>query len=735
LNLNSTVSQEFDSSNSASKAFDSSNSATAQIFDGSNTLTSYRLDLDNNAVGSGTVSSISTYSSAANTITVQHTTENFVGKGVGTPLYYNVSSAGGYFATNPRGVVFLKSLVTATTNGSVFQISSVPNGTVIPITNALTGTFQLANEARLFAGNNIDGVTETSVTIVNDTAKTFNGENAGGQFLNNCSFSAGNVSGASGSGIADLTLYTGLMVKYETTGTPPTINSGGDATNGGSTTSLVNGRTYFIDSNFQVGSSINYVVTIKEYPTSSSNINFTSTGTGVHKFTAIGIAVDKDIFHIKDNLYAVNDMLRYSYPSGGHFGVNDAGTELKDYYFVQTLYGQHNFSVNWTVGELSPKTQSFIGLTATQSSVTTLMNAQGFGAGLTFSVTSGTLPAGLTLNTTTGVITGTPSNFSGYAQATIRITATDSFGSTDFVDITFQVNQAPFLYSFTAATFTSGGYTGIDGPPIAAARSAIGQSWTSSYLNMNTNGIQLWTVPQTATYRIDCYGAEGGWSSYYATPRGGYGARMQGDFALTQGDVLQIVVGQSGCRNCSHSQGGRQGGGGGATHVIKADNSVLIIAAGGGGSATTPWDTNTSGDAGQSGTSGTNGGCCRAGSGGYGSSSYANGEVACGGAGWYSNGSYGSGSGGSTGAKRFLEGSRGGEMAYSWGNTGTVGGFGGGGGGGLASGGGGGWSGGGRGEWSSPQRGGGGGSINNGANQYNSGGWQINDGQVIITKL
>jgi hypothetical protein len=64
--------------------------------------------------------------------------------------------------------------------------------------------------------------------------------------------------------------------------------------NGGSTTSLVNGRTYFIESSFQVGSSINYVTTIKEFPTSASNINFTSTGSGTHTFTAIGIAIDKD---------------------------------------------------------------------------------------------------------------------------------------------------------------------------------------------------------------------------------------------------------------------------------------------------------------------------------------------------------------------------------------------------------------------------------------------------------
>jgi len=745
LNLNSTVSQEFDSSNSASKAFDASNSATAQIFDGSNTLTSYRLDLDNNAVASGTVSSISTYSSANNTITVQHTTENFLGKAVGTPLYHNVVSAGGYFASNPRGVVFLKSLVTATTSGSVFQISSVPNGPVISITNALTGTFQLANEARLFAGNNLDSATETTITVVNDAAKTFNGENTGGQYLNNCSFSAGNVSGASGSGVADLSLYAGLMVKYETTGTPPTINAGGDASNGGSTTSLVNGRTYFIDSNFQVGSSINYVVTLKEYPTSSTNINFTGTGTGTHKFTAIGIALDKDLFHIKDHGYAVNDMLRYAYPTSGHFGVNDAGTELKDYYFVQTLYGPHNFSVNWTVGELSPKTQSFIGLVATQSSVTTLMTAQGFGAGLSFAVTSGTLPAGLVLNTSTGVVSGTPSNIAGYSQATVRITATDSFASTDFIDITFQVNPAPFLYAFSAATFTPGGASGMYGPNITQARNGVGNpSWASTYLNMPSyNGHMEWTVPRTATYRIFAQGAGGNYDNCYGY-YGGAGAQMRGDFSLTQGEIVTIAVGQrglSGCasQGCSHNVSG----GNGATWVLRgnkytnaAQSDVMIIAGGGGTPGMYPccngsnYTTNAN-----TGTAGywNNARGGYAADGGSGAGAWSN--HGSGGAGFYSDGSGGASNWYPSAYKNSNNPLRGGYMYTPWGDYGRHGGFGGGGSSGLHSGGSGGWSGGGGGEWCSYGAGGGGGSLNNGASQSNTVGGGNTDGYVTITQL
>jgi hypothetical protein len=581
LNLNSTISQEFDSSNTSSKAFDAANSSTAQVFDGSNTLTSYRLDLDNNAVSAGTVSSISTFNPTTNQITVAHTTENFVGLSVGSPLYHNITTAGGYFASNPRGVVFLKSLDTSNTNGSIFTVSQVPNGEVIAVPNALTGTFQKANEARLFAGNNINTATETTINLVEESEKTFNGDNTVGQFLNNCSFSGSNVTGASGSGVADLDLYQGLMVKYETTGTPPTINAGGDTTGSpaGSTTSLVNGRTYFIESSFQVGSSINYVTTLKEYPTSPSNINFTSTGTGVHTFTAIGIAPDKDIIHIKNHGYVLFDMLRYTYPADGHFGVNNVGTELKDYYFVDRLYGPHNFTVNFTIGELTPKLQEFIGLTATQSSVNISFTNIGFNAPVTFAVTSGTLPSGLSLNTSTGAITGTPN--AAYSQATIRITATDASASSDFADVTFQINPAPNLYSFTTATFTSGGQTGQSGPNVSQMRNGIGNPSWSSYLNQgNYQGYQDWTVPQTATYRIAAYGA-GGYAYYgYA----GNGCRMQGDFALTQGEIITIVVGQDG-------RGSSYGGGGGGTFVVrKSNNTPLVVAAG--GASTSPWSSN-----------------------------------------------------------------------------------------------------------------------------------------------
>jgi len=55
LNLNSTISQEFEASNTAAKSFDSSNSATAQTFDGSNTLSTFNIDWSNSATVGGAI--------------------------------------------------------------------------------------------------------------------------------------------------------------------------------------------------------------------------------------------------------------------------------------------------------------------------------------------------------------------------------------------------------------------------------------------------------------------------------------------------------------------------------------------------------------------------------------------------------------------------------------------------------------------------------------------------------
>jgi hypothetical protein len=130
-------------------------------------------------------------------------------------------------------------------------------------------------------------------------------------------------------------------------------------------------------------------------------------------------------------------------------------------------------------------------------------------------------------------------------------------------------------YVFTTHTFTNATATGRNGPTLAQCRSAYsGASWASSTTNFNvtTQGIQLWTVPATASYTITCAGAVGGNKIF----TGFAGIVSRGTYALTEGTVVTIVVGQRGL-NAGASGGG---GGGGGSYVIY--NATALIVGGGG---------------------------------------------------------------------------------------------------------------------------------------------------------
>jgi hypothetical protein len=186
---------------------------------------------------------------------------------------------------------------------------------------------------------------------------------------------------------------------------------------------------------------------------------------------------------------------------------------------------------------------------------------------------------------------------------------------------------------------------------------------------------------------------------------------MQGEFLLTQGDTLKILVGQLGV------VGGRFGAGGG-TFVATSTNTPLVVA-GGGGSQNyngTSVGSNASSNPNPGYSTGVN--VAADGSGGCGM----NGG---GGAGFTTDGS--------AGALAFINGGTGGNSQTGFCLTNSGGGFGGGGGGGNGGGGGGGYFGGTVSSNASRTGGGGGGSFNSGANQLNGlAGSNANHGNVLI---
>ena len=119
-----------------------------------------------------------------------------------------------------------------------------------------------------------------------------------------------------------------------------------------------------------------------------------------------------------------------------------------------------------------------------------------------------------------------------------------------------------------------------------------------------TGGVQTYTAPCTARYKLEVWGAQGGKDS----GTGGKGGYAVGYVDLNTGDKLYVVVGSKGADSTAGRGGGYNGGGnagtsgssgagGGATHIAKTNrgvlanynsyhSEVLIVAGGGGGAGT-----------------------------------------------------------------------------------------------------------------------------------------------------
>ena len=198
------------------------------------------------------------------------------------------------------------------------------------------------------------------------------------------------------------------------------------------------------------------------------------------------------------------------------------------------------------------------------------------GQTVSYQISSGALPSGVTLAGTTGAITGTTAaTLSGDTTYSFTGLATDTSGNgTPRVFNIIVKNETGLLYQgfsnvYTQAnssyfTFHPCGRTGPLGPTLNPAQHAYGyqstNTWVanSSYFNindgdgstaggLNTAGVQIWTCPASGNYKINMAGACGMGSEYNSTwALGGRGAIMTGTVNLTVNQKYAIVAGQIG---------------------------------------------------------------------------------------------------------------------------------------------------------------------------------------------
>jgi hypothetical protein len=338
LNLNSTISQSFDASNTGAKTFDSSNTATAQSFDGSNSVIQYAFDLTNSAVGTGgAFSNIASVNTSSDTFTVTHGAENFVGAKIGTPLYYSIVASSGFFFSNPRGVVYLASNDALGSSSSEFKVSVLPGGTAIDLTVSMTGSFRKATLATTFAGNNTDTQNELLLPVTEGNNLSFDGSNTAGSISTVNSTSTGSaiiqMQNQAGSGVST-GLVVGSMVLVSSTGTVPA--------------GLSNNTTYWVSSFNLVVDIAPGLVQIKlaSSPGGADIILSNGSYSGTFTVKAIGVSIDRDVLYITNHGLVTGDMVKYVYPSGGAIARD---TFTKDYMYVTKL-DNNNIQLEATAG-------------------------------------------------------------------------------------------------------------------------------------------------------------------------------------------------------------------------------------------------------------------------------------------------------------------------------------------------------------------------------------------------
>lgn len=626
LNLNSTISQEFDASNTASKTFDSSNTATAQAFDGSNTLTTYSIDLSNKAYsGTGADSTIASVNTTDDTFTVTHqAAETFVGLQIGTPLYYNISASSGYFANNPRGVVFLRTNNLLGASSSVFQVSATPGGTAIDLTVSMTGTFRRANLAQRFAGNNIDNQNQTTIALSAGNQLVFDGANNTGSVCTVNSTSTGStiIQMQNNAGSTQATgLYVGAMIFLNSTGTVP----------GG----LTNDTTYFISFFQVVVDPAPGLVQVKLSATPGGSDIVLSNGSysGTLTMRKIGVSLDKDIIHIQNHGLVTGDMVRYTYPAGG--AITRSGF-TKDYHYVTRL-DNNNIQLETSPGlqvtsSVSPSTITVGGesykvlqFTAAGSNSFTVSGtgtveflAVGGGGGGGYDMGGGGGGGGVVLGSFTAqsgtynISVGNGGNGMGANQQGNNAWHQFSLSSTSGQDTTC---TGPGGVSITAKGGGYGGSSYFDYSPNngfgATGGSGGGASGYSNGSSGRNGGANQTSQSQTGLISFQQYGNRGGTCSGQYYSGGGGGAGSAGTDAPNQpngGNGVQSNIngtnffwgGGGGGASYSLSTGGNGGaggGGGGALGSTSGGSGINAGSPGGGGSPGT-WANTPGGDGG-----------------------------------------------------------------------------------------------------------------------------------------
>ncbi|WGK94383.1 MULTISPECIES: putative Ig domain-containing protein [Flavobacterium] len=351
--------------------------------------------------------------------------------------------------------------IAAPTNGGGTVVSysvspALPAGLSLnTATGAITGTptAVTASASYTITATNTGGSTTASINItVNDAAPT------------TLAYTGSPFTYTKGTAIAPIAAPTnggGTVVSYSVSPALPAGLSLNTATGAitGTPTAVTASATYTITAT-NTGGSTTATINITVNDAAPTTLVYTGSPFTYTKGTAITAIAAPTNSGGTPTSYSVSPALpaglSLNTATGAITGTPTAVTASATYTITATnTGGSTTATINITVNDAAPTTLVYTGspFTYTKGTAITAIAAptNGGGAVVSYSV-SPALPAGLSLNTATGAITGTPTAVT--ASATYTITATNTGGSTT-TTLSITVNDAaPTTLAYTGSPFT-----------------------------------------------------------------------------------------------------------------------------------------------------------------------------------------------------------------------------------------------------------------------------------------